>query len=235
VWPADCLNVGESDLERCSYGDPGSPRSVAVLGDSFAAAWVPALRERMVPAGWFLQSLTFGVCPNITATPVFADEAFTACTVHREWAIEHILADPPSLVVLSHSWHADLVDEPDRSGAYRQGLIDVVRRIQASGAEVVVLGAPPGARNLQLCATNLNGPDDCLRGPADEFAEQTESEQQVAAATGVRAISTEQWFCVDGLCPTVVGGTPVYFDGSHLTAEYARRIAPEVVTAILRP
>ena len=100
---------------------------------------------------------------------------------------------------------------------------------------IVVLGAPPGARNLQTCPTALNGPDDCLRGPASTFAEQMASEQEVAAETGIRAIDPEQWFCIDGLCPVVVGSTPVYFDGHHLTAEYARRIAPEVVTAILQP
>ena len=235
VWPRDCLSVGEHNVQKCSYGDPGSARRVTVLGDSYAAAWVPALQQEMVPQGWFLQSLSFGVCPNVTATPIFDTLPFTACTVHREWALERILEDPPDLVVMAHSWRADLVGEADREAAYREGLADVVRRVQSSGARVVVLGAPPGSRDLQTCPTARNGPDECLRGPAATFDDQMASEQEVAAETGIRAIDPEQWFCIDDLCPAAVGSTPVYFDGHHLTAEYARRIAPEVVTAILQP
>ena len=236
VWPRGCISALEQSPEGCSFGDPDATLKVTVMGDSYAAAWVPALRQDMVPQGWYVENLAFGVCPNITELTSFDTIAFTACTAHREWAIERILEDPPSLLVLSHSWRAGLVDEElDRRTAYTQGLADVVRRLQPSGARIVVLGAPPGAENLQTCPTALNGPDDCLRGPAATFDDQMASEQAVAAETGVRAIDPEQWFCIDDLCPAVVGSTPVYFDGHHLTAEYARRIAPEVVTAILQP
>jgi peptidoglycan/LPS O-acetylase OafA/YrhL len=234
VWPRGCLSIERETVEACSAGDPGAARRVTVVGDSYAAAWVPALQHELVPQGWYVENLSYGICPNVTATPVFG-VPFTACTEHREWALERILQDPPELVVLAHSWRADLVDVTDKAAAYHDGLADVVRRVQASGARVVVLGAPPGSGNLMTCATALNGPDDCLRGPAGTFDDQVESEREVAAETGARAIDPEQWFCIDDLCPAVVGRTPVYFDGHHLTAEYARLISPEVVTAILRP
>ena len=91
---------------------------------------------------------------------------------------------------------------------------------------------PPPKRRAP---TSVNGPGDCLRGPADDFASQMANEQEVAAATGVRAINPEQWFCWEGRCPTFVSNTPVYPDGQHMTAEYSERIAPFVVSAILQP
>ena len=234
VWPRGCLSIERENLETCSSGDPGAARRVTIMGDSYAAAWVPALQQELVPQGWYVESQSYGICPNVTATPVFG-VPFTACTAHREWALERIRENPPELVLLAHSWRADLVDVTDKAAAYHDGLADVVRRVQASGARVVVLGAPPGSGNLMTCATALNGPDECLRGPAETFDDQVESEREVAVETGARAIDPEQWFCIDDLCPAVVGSTPVYFDGHHLTAEYARRIAPELVAAILRP
>jgi hypothetical protein len=234
-WDQGCLHIGEANVDRCRYGDPDAPRSLAVLGDSFAAAWLPGLQAELVPAGWSVETLTFGLCPNITTMTLFNGEPFDACPEHREWAIERILEQRPNVVVLSHSWRAQLEDGADRPQLYGDGLTQVVRRVQASGAEVVILGAPPGSESLQTCPTGLNRPTDCLRGPADTFFPQMESERLVAAATGVRAIDPEQWFCIDGVCPTFVGNTPVYGDGQHLTAEYARRIAPDLVTAILRP
>ncbi|WP_166518189.1 acyltransferase family protein [Candidatus Blastococcus massiliensis] len=235
TWAGNCLHISESNVDECRWGPADAEQSVAVLGDSFAAAWLPALRQELVPAGWSLQSLTFGLCPNITSMTLFEGQPFQGCVEHREWAIEHILETRPTMVVLTHSWRAQLSRESDRPALYTEGLTAVVRRIQASGAEVVLLGAPPGSESLQTCPTSLNGPDDCLRGPADTFAPQMASEQQVAAATGARAIDPEAWFCIDGRCPTFVGTAPVYGDGQHLTQEYAERIAPEVVAAILQP
>lgn len=234
TWAGGCLHISEANVDDCRWGPADAEYSIAVLGDSFAAAWLPALRQELVPGGWSLQSLTFGLCPNITATTLFEGQPFRGCVEHREWAIERILETRPDVVVLTHSWQAELPPDADRSAVYTEGLADVVRQVQASGAQVVILGAPPGSESLQECPTSLNGPDDCLRGPADTFAPQMASEQQVAAMTGATAIDPEQWFCIDGRCPTIVGSTPVYGDGQHLTAEYAERIAPEVVAAILQ-
>jgi hypothetical protein len=86
--------------------------------------------------------------------------------------------------------------------------------------------------SLQTCATPLNSPADCVRSPSDTFETQMAVEQQVADETGARAIDPEQWFCLQQRCPTIVGATPVYGDGVHMTAEYASLIAPEVVAAI---
>ncbi|SOC46923.1 Peptidoglycan/LPS O-acetylase OafA/YrhL, contains acyltransferase and SGNH-hydrolase domains [Blastococcus aggregatus] len=234
-WDEGCLHISEKNVDTCRWGDADASQSVAVLGDSFAAAWIPALREALVPSGWAVQSLTFGLCPNIAERTLFQGEPFVQCVEHREWAIEHLLENPPTVVVLSHSWRAQLDEGSDRREVYQQGLTDVVRRVQASGARVVILGAPPGSESLQTCPTSLNGPDDCLGAPADTFATQVESEREVAALTGARSVDPEAWFCVDSRCPTFVGNTPVYGDGLHLTAEYARRIAPEVGAAVLQP
>jgi peptidoglycan/LPS O-acetylase OafA/YrhL len=229
-----CLHVGPDNVDDCLFGDPDAELSAVVLGDSFAAAWVPALRAELVPAGWSLQTLTLGQCPNITAMTTLYDQPFDLCPEHREWAVERILDDPPDLVVLSNAWGAELQDRSaDKATVFREGLTQVVQRLQATGARIVVLGAPPGSASLQSCPTALNGPDDCLLGPAPTFGPQMQVEQQVAAESGIVAVDPEQWFCVDDVCPTFVGSTPVYADGLHMTAEYARRIAPEVAAAIL--
>ncbi|TKJ21521.1 acyltransferase family protein [Blastococcus sp. CCUG 61487] len=233
MWAEGCLHIGPDNVDECRYGDADAPRTVAVLGDSFAASWVPALRESLVPQGWAVQSLTFGLCPNITATVFLEGQPFTGCSEHREWAIEHILEQRPDMVVLSHTWRAGLERGADLPAAFRQGLAAVVQRLKASGAEIVLLGAPPGSVSLLDCATSLNGPHDCLGGPSETFAQQVASEQEVAAETGVRAVDPGAWFCINGLCPTIVGSTPVYPDGGHMTAEYSRRIADEVGAAVL--
>ncbi len=233
VWPSRCLRVDADGLDPCTFGAADAPKRAVLMGDSYAAAWVPALRSALVPSGWSVVGLSDGQCPNITALTVLNGETYTRCQRHRDWAIEHIVETRPDLVILTNAWTATLLDEGlDRRTAFRDGLTDVVRRLQPSGAKIVLLAAPPGSANLQECPTGINGPDDCLEGPVDTFATQVATEREVAAATGAVAIDPEPWFCIDGLCPAVVGSTAVYFDGRHITVEYAERIGAELVTAL---
>ncbi|RBY77026.1 hypothetical protein DQ239_12740 [Blastococcus sp. TF02-09] len=236
VWPGKCLLVNEEGLDDCTFGDPDAPQAAVLLGDSYAAAWVPGFQQELVPRGWSVVGLTDGDCPNITALTIRDGEPNTMCAEHRDWAIEHIVQTRPALVVLSNRWKAELVDaSADRATVYGQGLADIVRRLQPSGAKIVILSAPPGSADLRSCPTALNSPADCVNAPADTFDAQVATEQRVAAETGVRAIDPEDWFCVDDRCPSVVGSTALYFDGGHITGEWARRIAPQVVGAALQP
>jgi len=41
----------------------------------------------------------------------------------------------------------------------------------------------------------------------------------------VDVVDMERYFCIDGTCPAVIGGVVAYFDGSHITATYARTLA----------
>ncbi len=235
MWEEGCLLTGPSNLDECRYGDADAPRTLAVLGDSFAASWLPALSESLVPQGWSVQSLTLGLCPNIEVRVYYDAVPYDGCMEHRDWAIDHIVEQRYDVVVLSHSWLAALAVGTDVRAVYREGLTSVVQRVKASGADVVILGAPPGSASLIDCATPFNGPDDCLRGPSETFADQVADERAIAAETGVRAIDPGPWFCINDLCPTFVGNAAVYGDGLHMTAEYSRRIAPEVGAAILQP
>ena len=59
-----------------------------------------------------------------------------------------------------------------------------------------------------------------------------------AAATavslpGVNTMATTRFFCTDTVCPAVIGSIVTYFDASHMTATYARSIAPYVDAEIL--
>ena len=50
----------------------------------------------------------------------------------------------------------------------------------------------------------------------------------MAAATGARLLSLTEVICPDGVCPLVFGTTPVYRDDQHLTATFARSLAPVI-------
>jgi hypothetical protein len=50
-WVEDrCDNVNSGNLETCRYGPRGATRTAALIGDSMAISWLPALREVLEPA-----------------------------------------------------------------------------------------------------------------------------------------------------------------------------------------
>jgi len=83
----------------------------------------------------------------------------------------------------------------------------------------------------------VNGPDSraCGRPAASYGLDQpSAAERYPGLPDNVRLIDLTRFFCVDGFCPAVIGNVLVYHDGSHLTATYARTLAPFLADAIIQ-
>ncbi len=233
-WSEGCFDVRPDNVAECVYGDPAAPQRAVVLGDSIAGAWLPGIVSGLTPQGWSVQTLSMGRCPNVLEMTLAGGQPFTECSDHRQWALGWIAQNSPDLVVLSNAYDVELVDPAlDRTAVFRDGLTSMVRQIQTSGARVVVLGAPPETGNLQSCANGLSEPADCAQSPSRSYLASLSIESEVAEATGATAVDPQRWFCVDDLCPPFVGGTPVFADGVHMTAEYSERIGGSVAAALL--
>jgi peptidoglycan/LPS O-acetylase OafA/YrhL len=233
-WVEDrCDNVNEGNLDRCRYGPADAPRQAVLFGDSMATSWLPALREVLEPAGYSIQALTRNQCPapDVMFYRERPEEPFTNCTIHKQWALEQVQQLQPELVLVSNSLSlvGQQVDEPSGEEQYdrwQSGMADTLAALDAAGGRVVLLGAPPRSGNLQSCVTRLSDPADCTEPVPDEWRAVSGAERAAARAVGAEYVDPEPWFCHDGRCPAVVGATPVYTDGRHLTAAYARRLAP---------
>lgn len=74
--------VNEDDAKACVYGDEASDYTVAIVGDSHAAQWVPALQIAAATNGWRLESYTKSSCPLTTATvtaPESSTQPYASC------------------------------------------------------------------------------------------------------------------------------------------------------------
>jgi hypothetical protein len=165
------------------------------------------------------------------------EEPFHQCSAHKEWAIDQVKALRPELVLVSNSLSlvGNQADEPEgdlRYARWQEGMTETLRRLTAVAGDVVVLGAPPRAGNVQECVTRVSDPGDCTEPVPEEWQSVRAAEQTAARQAGASYVDPEVWFCRDGQCPAVVGSTPVYTDGRHLTAAYARRLAPYLGEAL---
>ncbi len=221
-WLHDkCLDVSDKNAARCTYGSPAAHRSVALLGDSVAVSWLPAMRAAASLQDARIHVLTRRQCANVRGS------VSPACTDHQNWALEQVRRLRPDLVVLSARYQGK-----QTPAQWRDGTTAMLAELATYAHRVVVLAPPPESGNLQSCYTRLSAPQDCTLAVSDRWRSYAGAEQQAATIGRARFVDTRPWFCEGERCPALVDDLPVLFDGRHLTKAYAGAIAPQLAAAL---
>jgi hypothetical protein len=229
----------ESGQPECAFADTTSPTTVALVGDSHAAMWTPALQQIATQRHWRLEMLAKGACPlldlPITNPLSRLAELVEHCSEWRNQIVSRLEAERPRLIVLS-LWRGYGTDEA-LSGyraydtAWIAGFTRLVQRLRATGAQVLVLGPIPDPQ-FQVPV--------CLSGYLDDVQACTPTRSKAVNESGIAAeaaatkagggqyIDTTDLFCTAERCPVIVGNTLVYVDENHMTLEYSRSLAPAV-------
>ena len=104
-----------------------------------------------------------------------------------------------------------------------------------SGAEkVVTLASPPAGQDPKACITRLTVPMDCTASITPTWLAYAKMDERVSQQTGDLYLDKKSWFCsADQRCPVFVEDTIVRRDATHITAEYATKVAPLMAEALL--
>jgi peptidoglycan/LPS O-acetylase OafA/YrhL len=221
----------------CIYGDLTSATTVVLFGDSHAAQWFPALERLALQHRWRLLSLTKSSCSAAEAT-VWNSElnrVYTECDTWRTDALARIDAAHPRLVVISHSrGHVFALDgqpvaSERREDLWQQALDRTIKRVSTAAGAVVVIGDTPRlATEGPVCLSSHLSDAFACANPLTRATNPTRTagERRIAEADGATFIDPTPWLCRSEMCPAVVGRMLVYRDAHHLTATYARALAP---------
>ncbi|WP_448642739.1 acyltransferase family protein [Geodermatophilus sp. URMC 63] len=228
------LSWRTAEQHTCEFGDAASPVLVALVGDSHAAQWVPALQPVAEQRGWRLQVASKVTCPllDLPITSPYLGRPYTECVQWREQVVAGLRAAPPSLVVLAATrrYGADFgftaYDE-----AWLDALGRMVAELRSTGARVLVLGPVPDPHTVvpTCLSAHLDDAAACTpdRATANDAAG-IAAETQVVQAAGGRYADLTDLFCTAAECPLVVGDQLVFRDDNHLTTGYAAFLGPVV-------
>lgn len=230
-------NLSQTELADCAIGsDPSAPR-VVLFGDSHAAQWYPALRPLAESGEVRLESHTKSGCP--AAPP--ANIASTSCPVWVENVAGKLAADPPALVILGNFSKLYFTDEDNRGQLWREALISAIERLPGQSHLVLMADTPSTGTTPSICLSRFvddagycaldrtEALDSELRAVERSVAEQYEN---------VSYVDFTELFCNATMCPSVIGDTLVYRDGSHITTEMSRALSGAFIAAAqsyLRP
>lgn len=239
----DCeyFGVPTEELQLCPRGDVDGDKTMILIGDSHARQWIPALERIAEQRGYLAYFLVREGCPAVDQTPWLANGTGPneACAEFQDWAAGQVREMRPDITLMgtdaNERGYADengeqVVDDAGVEAMVESGMAAQIERIQPYSGRTVVIGDPPIHEISPVkCLTErdptLRG---CLSPPEERSIVMADATRRAAQATGAEFLETEQWFCWDGVCPTVVGDLVTHRDVEHISMPYSEYLAPEI-------
>jgi len=229
----------------CTLGDSSGKHLLVLYGDSHALMWLPAFNQIAVEAHWRLVVLTSYFCPAELVTVSNPQGSGTPgtpnvlCDRFHSWAVSHINAMRPDLVVIAQS---DLYEVPGANGSlsgfftkheWGRGLAELYRAIRLAPTRKVFLGGIPMLPvDPPTCLSSHPAAVQACSAPATLTASGfPATERAVVAQAGGRFIDPTPWFC-STVCTPIVDHYGVYRDQVHITGTYALYLQRVLGTAL---
>lgn len=227
-----------TEVEPCIFGDEGSDYVVALVGDSHAAQWLPALTPVAEANNWRLETYTKSSCPlngvGLSIQEVFYEECF-------QWGQEIVESlgqrSDVDHVIVSASRYAVPEEVPDGvpTGELEVGYSQIWDRLAESELELtVILDTPRMDIDVPECVVEHEENLSECAIPRDEALASSGHPQlkRAAEASGVSSIDMTDSICPAEQCAPVIGSVLVYRDSNHITATYAESLSSPLEEAL---
>jgi len=235
LYKDDCFASQTTDFQErpvCHYGK--GKIKVALVGNSHAGQWFPALDRLAKEHDWQIDTYLANRCAIMGEEQKFDDQASVeGCGDLGDWVTGEIKKEDYDLIISSNrqsvpvSGHSMKSSEAPATEAYEK----LMSEWSDTGAEVAVI------RDTSWPGATLENVPDCVAANPDELSECSGDAEkwipQDPQADAVKAmndpdvvqIDMNDQLCEDGRCYTVVGGIVAYWDHSHLSATYAQSLS----------
>jgi peptidoglycan/LPS O-acetylase OafA/YrhL len=239
----DCLG---KPVDACTVVR-GTGKQVLLMGDSNAQMWIPAFTEIAEQRGWHLSVASYPTCVWQQDLQVLYT-TLAACQAHqRDWYARVVPKVDPDLLVLTH--HS--LDEPRNPLAFVTPDFDWLRpetpgfeaelqkrtetaltQLERPGREIVLIepipDAPPDTDPV-ACLSQGGAPSACSYRATVDPTPLELVYRKLGRRPGVTTIDTDRLVCPRWpTCAAIVGDIITKRDANHMTATYARSLAPQI-------
>lgn len=218
----------------CHYGN--GKKRVALVGNSHAGHWLPALQVLAKENDWTIDTYLVDTCNPTDATiHMETREKSKGCHSYGRWAKEKTTNGDYDAIITSNRQVSPIegFDLDNTVEPAAKGYEPFLKSWAEAGIPVVVLRDTPfpsraGVSSVPDCVAT-HGP----RSPqcTGTLTTWNSIDPLANAADSLNlpkqtVINSNSQFCPDGTCPATIGGVIVYFDGSHMTSTYSKTLAP---------
>ncbi len=239
-----CLvGIPATNSGKCLYGDPNGKRTLILFGDSHALQYFAPMEALAEKNHWRLIDLTKAECTpgEVKIRSMVEDREYSQCDAWREKELQRIEEAGHNATLVMAGDTAYTAYGPDgeelsgeaNAAALEEGYKKTLARVIAAGLDAVVIrDTPASEEDIPSCVSeDLQNLESCafkrVHDPNIEF------DVRAAKSTpGVHLIDITDEICPGDLCRAVIGNALVYRDKAHLTATFARTLAPWIEKGI---
>ena len=230
LYADGCHVTSQEDVPKpCIYGNPESALTIALVGDSHAAQYLPTLRRLAETQNFRIITHTKSSCPFLDATTLQASGPYTTCTTWNKAVMAELLALKPNVVVtakFSSTTLAEAVPGQSNDTAVSNALKRHWKTLGEAGISVVAIAYTPRfPNNVADCVSKPgNVLEDCDVDRASALVRFDHIRAAGELFPDATIANLNDRICTVETCSAVVGNILVYRDAHHLTATYARTL-----------
>jgi hypothetical protein len=158
---------------------------------------------------------------------------YRECDSFRTATIARLRADPPdlTLVAMDH-WLQAMRPEDESIAAQGAAMARAIARLP--GRVALMVDRPRSGQDVPAClSAHRDDVRECAVPASQAFTSHPGArEHAAAAATGAGLVDLTKDVCAAAPCPVVVRDMIVFRDNHHLTATFARSLAPQLGAAL---
>jgi len=225
LWKT-CMKKPELGAPSCVFGGGAGGLKIAVVGDSLARNYSEMLRASATFSGARFELYIFPGCPlTFFSNLQRKDSNYLECHSKLTKEFKYMMKKKYSVLFLASADDNTYVDK-GLNMSVQSHLVNSISEIESMAPEIVFLGMPSKQRGLVDCVTAQQEiSKNC-------FSKSTDFQRfQTAELNAIRVFGGSFWnpnvaLCSRGLCPPVIDGLAVFYDGEHLTLEMATLLGP---------
>ena len=231
--------MGESELNVCSVGpESGYERHLIAVGDSHNNTLLGTYERMAVDRNWRIDIAGRGGCYWTTAETLRPGWDQEPCKQWQQAVTDLLLTESYDAVLTTHSNTNNAVKPPEgvsKEKATIDGLAGAWKPVAEAGIPIIAISDNPlSTRESGYCLERLGAdadgacdvPREIALAPFDGSAEAAES------IPGASVVDLSDLYCTATTCPAAIGGVVVYRDITHVTATWARTLAPILARAV---
>ena len=212
---------------NCVYGVKGSAITIALVGDSHASHWFPAIEAVALERGWRLLTFVKVSCSFTTLVQrnLALKREYRECTAFNEATVARLNEIKPALTIIVNRRTFRPITEGITSALAGAALGEMVARIP--GATAILVDTPDPGRDVPACLSKH--PDDvraCLFTQDDADNREIGVAERVAAeVSGALLIDLTGEICGAWPCSPISESVLIYRDEDHMTETFSRSLS----------
>ena len=211
----------------CEYGDTGSAITIALVGDSHASHWFPAIEAIALERGWRLLTFVKVSCSFTTLAQrnLALKREYRECTAFNEATVARLNQIKPELTIIVNRRTFRPIgggDTPDLAGAAFGAMV-----ARLPGATAIIVDTPDPGFDAPACLSKHSSDiRPCFFAQSDvDNGEIGIAERVAAEVAGAQLIDLTANICTEWPCSPIAGSVLIYRDEDHMTETFSRSLA----------